>query len=158
MKFVADSMLGKLAKWLRVLGYDTYYQPYDYRAEEITHLVKQGRILLSRQRLTIKKHSSSLLLQCNRVGEQLVEVKEALHLSPESQAWFSLCLICNVGLKPAREDVARENVPEYVFYHNMKDIRICPSCGRYYWPGSHRTAMIKQLESWGISHKQEHPQ
>ena len=154
MKFVADSMLGKLAKWLRMLGYDTYYQPGNYGPEDIDLLVKQGRILLSRRRITAKKYTDALLVCSHHVGEQLVEVKEGLLLSPDSRDWFTRCMLCNSRLKSVQEDDARENVPEYVFYHNMKEIRVCPSCGRYYWPGSHRTRMVRQLEKWGLSWKQ----
>ncbi|MBW1768681.1 MAG: hypothetical protein JRJ65_16750 [Deltaproteobacteria bacterium] len=109
MKFLADSMLGRLAKWLRVMGYDTYYQ-----------------------------------------SEQLQEMKQGGNLTPDRSNWFSRCLICNVRLKEAEAEKARESVPEYVLYENLAGIRFCPSCSRYFWPGSHRERMIRQLEEWGL--------
>ena len=149
MRFVADSMLGKLAKWLRILGYDTHYQPY-YRHGVIDQLLKEDRCLLSRHKEISDQYGNALLLHADQVGEQLAELKNMANLAPERSNWFSRCLICNSLLREVRQDEASENVPEYVFYQNMAGIRSCPSCGRYYWPGSHRTRMIRQLREWGF--------
>ena len=149
MKFLADSMLGKLAKWLRVLGYDTLYQRY-YGPGVIDGLLSEGRCLLSRHKAKIEAYGNGVLLHANHVGEQMAELKGVLHLAPDKSKWFSRCLICNVLLKEVRAEEVRENVPEYVFYQNVPGIRFCTSCGRYYWPGSHRTRMLRQLEEWGF--------
>ena len=149
IKFVADCMLGRLAKWLRVLGYDTHYQRY-YRPGDIEHLVKEGRLLLSRHRGATGRYTNAVLINANGVSGQIAELKERTRLVPVRSNWFSRCLICNVLLTEALIDAAQENVPEYVFYENMAGIRFCPLCGRYYWPGSHRKRMIKQLEEWGF--------
>ena len=149
IKFVADCMLGRLAKWLRVLGYDTHYQRY-YRSGDIEHLVKEGRLLLSRHRGTTDRYTNTALIHANGVSGQIAELKERAHLAPVQSNWFSRCLICNVLLTETQKDASQENVPEYVFYENMAGIRLCPLCGRYYWPGSHRKRMIRQLEEWGF--------
>ncbi|MCP4681401.1 MAG: hypothetical protein GY864_03615 [Desulfobacterales bacterium] len=148
LRFVADSMLGKLAKWLRVLGYDTHYQSH-YRPEMIDNLVKGGRLLISRHRETCNRHENALLIHGNRVGDQLAELKDSTRLEPDSSAWFSRCLICNVLLEEAHIDEARKNMPEYIFFQNI-NIRFCPVCERYYWPGSHRERMAKLLREWGF--------
>ncbi|MBW1910464.1 MAG: hypothetical protein JRJ11_13150 [Deltaproteobacteria bacterium] len=148
-KFVADSMLGKLAKWLRVLGYDTHYQRH-YSPGVMDELVKGSRLLLSRRRETVHQYTGALLLHGNAVGEQIAELKERLHLVPHRSRWFSRCLICNILLGDMQIDMAQENVPEYVFYQNISGIKYCPSCGRHYWPGSHRVRMERQLEKWGF--------
>ena len=149
MMFVADSMVGKLTKWLRVLGYDTHYQR-SYGPGVIDRLVMEGRFLVSRHKGTVDLYRSAVLLHSNRVGEQLVELRERVPLSPNRSQWFSRCLICNVFLKSVSEDEAQENVPEYTFFQNVTGIRSCPSCERYYWPGSHRVKMVRQLEEWGF--------
>lgn len=149
VRFVADSMLGKLAKWLRVLGYDTHYESH-YRPGVIDQLTGDGRRLLSRQKKSVDLYSSSVLLCSNNTGGQLAELKEKIHLEPDRSRWFSRCLVCNVVLEEADVSQAKENVPEYVFYENMAGIRFCPSCGRYYWPGSHRMRMTRKLVEWGI--------
>ncbi len=149
MKFVADAMLGKLAKWLRVLGYDTHYQNF-YRDGVIDQLLKDGRWLLSLHVKKAEQYDNMILLHTNRVGEQLNELKNKIDLAPDRLNWFTRCLVCNVYLQSADQDAARDNVPEYVFFSNLSGIRLCPSCGRYYWPGSHRKRMLKQLEEWGF--------
>ena len=149
VRFVADTMLGKLAKWLRILGYDTLYQGY-YRPGVIDRLMKEDRCLLSRHKEMVEQYTNALLINADRVGEQLTELKQLIPLKPDQSNWFSRCLACNILLKEAKEDEARGNTPEYVFYQNTKGIRFCPSCGRYYWPGSHRTKMMDQLREWGF--------
>jgi uncharacterized protein with PIN domain len=143
-------MLGSLAKWLRLLGYDTHYQSY-YGPGVIDQLIKMDRRLISRHKDTAHRYSNAVLLQGDNVGAQLAELKERLSLAPDRSVWFCRCLICNVLLEKAQPQEAHENIPEYVFYKNMAGIRYCPSCGRYYWPGSHRTRMLRQLEKWGYS-------
>ena len=150
MKFVADSMLGKLAKWLRILGYDTLYQSF-YRPGVIDQLLTEDRYLLSRYEGAAKKYGSTVLLHADRVGAQLDELRDNIKdFAPERSNWFSRCLACNTLLRQTPFEEARDNVPEYVFYNNMWAIRSCPSCGRYYWPGSHKTRMVNQLEEWGF--------
>ena len=149
VKFMADSMLGKLAKWLRIMGYDTHYQPF-YKEGVIEQLVHEDRRLLSRHRATIEQYPNSILILSDHVKEQLYEIRNRGNLIFERANWFSRCLICNVNLEEVEAIEARENVPEYIFYENIIDIRFCPSCCRYYWPGSHRERMIRQLDEWNF--------
>ncbi len=149
LSFVADSMLGRLAKWLRVMGYNTHYQSF-YGEAFIERLVNEGRRLLSRHRGTIEQYSNSLFIRSDHVKDQLHEMKSRGNIVSEKSNCFTRCLICNVLLKEAEARAARENVPEYVFHQNISDIRFCPTCGRYFWPGTHRERMIKQLEEWGF--------
>ena len=148
-KFVADCMLGRLAKWLRALGSDTHYQRY-YGPGDIENLVKEGRHFLSRHSGKTEQYTHAVFIHANSVRGQIAELKNRARLAPVRSTWFSRCLVCNVLLTEAQKDSARENVPEYVFYENMAGIRLCPLCGRYYWPGSHRKRMIRQLEEWGF--------
>ena len=149
VRFVADCMLGRLSKWLRVLGYDTHYQRY-YRTADIEHLIREDRRLLSRHKKTAHSYPHALLIKANHVGDQIAELKEIIHLTPDRSKWFSRCLVCNAVLAEAQEEIAQENIPDHVFYENMPGVRSCPSCGRHYWPGTHRTRMVKQLEVWGF--------
>lgn len=142
-------MLGRLAKWLRVLGYDTHYQSR-YPADAMARLVGDGRILLTKDRKTAQKYADALLLASDRVGDQIDEIKGALKLRPQKSVWFTRCLRCNEPLKSAALEEAKAEVPEHVFHESGDALRWCPACGRYYWPGSHRMRMIRQLEAWGL--------
>jgi uncharacterized protein len=149
MRFVADVMLGRLAKWLRVLGFDTRYQSFD-PVGPIGQMAREGRIPLTRQRKLIPSLKGAVFFRHNAVGNQLGQLKEVLSLETCRAQWFSRCIRCNVPLTVAPEEDARDNTPEYIYYENMKSIRFCPGCGRYFWPGSHRTRMEKQLHGWGF--------
>jgi uncharacterized protein len=149
-KFAADSMLGRLAKWLRVLGYDTVYLG-TYGPGVIKQIIAEGRLFLSRRKGTEKVYSNTILIDAVCVGDQLAELKEKVNLTSDRSEWFSRCLICNTLLRDAATDDALNNVPEYVFHNNLSEIRLCPLCVKYYWQGSHRKRMIRQLEEWGFS-------
>ncbi len=149
VRFIADSMLGRLAKWLRIMGYDTHYQSF-YKKGLIEMLVHGGGMLLSRHRATIKQYPNAVLILSDHVKDQLHEMKNGGSLTPDRSKWFTRCLICNVPLKEAEAEGARMNIPEYAFHKYTSEIRSCPSCGRYFWPGSHRGRIIRQLEEWGF--------
>ncbi len=149
MRFVTDTTLGRLAKWLRVLGFDTLYRSFA-PLEPIVRLVDGGRIPLTRQKELVPLLESAVFIRHDNVGDQLAQLKKTLSLEREHARWFSRCIRCNVLLKDVRAEAAQDHVPEYVFYENMKNIRFCPSCKRYFWPGSHRIRMEKQLNRWGF--------
>ena len=149
VRFVVDVMLGRLSKWLRVLGFDALYRSFD-PVHAIGQMAKKGRTPLTRQRKLIPLLEGAVFIRDNHVGEQLAQLKKGLPLEAHHAEWFSRCLLCNVPLMDAPEDVVRDNIPEYVFYKNINAIRFCPSCGRYFWPGSHRAGMEDQLNNWGF--------
>lgn len=148
MKFLVDSMLGRLAKWLRIMGYDTHYQR-SYRLSELYKLSKQDRIFLSKDRRLIRR-IGGLLINSDKIDDQIKELKEKLDLKPDKDRWFSRCIICNTKLDIADPEYAKEFVPEYVFIQNKDRIRFCSLCNRFYWPGTHRERMISQLKKWGF--------
>lgn len=149
MRFVADVMLGRLARWLRVLGFDTHYRSFD-PVHDIAQMAQRGRMPLTRHRKMIPLLGNAVFIRYNGIGEQLTQLKKALLLETCRDDWFSRCLRCNVPLMDAPEEAVRDNIPEYVFHENVKSIRFCPACGRYFWPGSHRARMEKQLNGWGF--------
>jgi hypothetical protein len=148
-RFLADAMLGTLAKWLRALGYDTYYQRY-YGRGVLGRFLSGGRLLLSRNRKTAGRHPGSVLIRSERLSEQILEMRSAGLIHTTNEGWFTRCLICNVPLEKADPADSRQNVPEYVFHAQADGISRCPSCGRYFWPGTHREKMTKQLREWGF--------
>jgi uncharacterized protein with PIN domain len=145
-RFVADRMLGKLAKWLRVLGHDTLYLS---RAgdKEILAGLHEGRILLTRNRRagSWHEHGRVLVIKANDPEDQLREVIQHLHLSLVSDDLFSRCLRCNRDLTELRREEAIGAVPEYV-WHSHHRFYYCGSCERIFWAGSHPARMRQRLE------------
>lgn len=148
-KYVADTMLGKLAKWLRVMGYDTHYQSI-YSEQEIEKLIQEGRLLLSRKKSQIDKYQQSFFISSEKINEQLIELKAKGLINRPGPKWFSRCLICNEELISIPVNQASDKIPEYIYYQNIERIRNCIKCNRYYWPGSHRRRMLDQLYRWKI--------
>ena len=128
-KFVADVMLGNLAKWLRIMGYDTFYQPC-YKPGQIRSLVREGRILLTRNTRSGLDRDLTVFVFSDHVGEQLRQLKEKGCITADRTRCFTRCMLCNETLLEAPPEKARENVPEYVFFEHPKGIHCCPSCGR----------------------------
>jgi uncharacterized protein with PIN domain len=148
MMFVADTMLGKLAKYLRIMGYDTFYQR-SYPDQRLSELVKEGRILLTRNRATATQYSNSILVDHDLVKDQLKAVDNLLKLTRDRKEWFRRCIVCNSPLSKAKVETARENVPDFVFFTHHERIVFCPICKRFYWPGTHRVRMEERLNDWG---------
>jgi hypothetical protein len=142
-------MLGRLAKWLRVMGRDTLYRSR-FRAGEMEDLLSGDRILLTRRVRTHRQFPGSVLLQGNHTSEQLRELRDQGLLPSERSRWFTRCLVCNTPLERADPEKARTRVPEYVYSEHGGTMRYCPSCDRYYWSGTHRERMLTQLKRWGL--------
>ncbi|MFQ5881769.1 MAG: Mut7-C RNAse domain-containing protein [Candidatus Methylomirabilales bacterium] len=142
VRFIADSMLGKLAKWLRILGYDTLY----FRDGEDGRLLavarREGRILLTRDTRLIRRRRlcSMLFIHHDRVWDQLRQVAAELRLKM-GERLGSRCLRCNRSLAPLAKDQAAGRVPAYVFRHHEVFFH-CGGCGRIFWAGTH----LRQME------------
>ena len=145
MKFIADVMLGKLAKWLRILGFDAAYSNRAEDSELLRTARRERRALLTRDR---RLHASArnirgLLIESQDWRRQLVQVLEAFDLRGRVRP-MTRCLACNVRLKRLSRKNARNLVPPFVF-ERAPAFSICPDCGRTYWPGSHFGDMDKKL-------------
>jgi uncharacterized protein with PIN domain len=152
-RFAADAMLGRLARWLRVLGYDTTYDIGIGDPALVRLADEEGRVLLTRDRRLLRDLRPAQALELRRDDplEQLVDVATALELQGPV-ALFSRCLLCNSVLEelPPAEGAqvlaAMEHAP-------AGPVRRCPTCGRQYWEGSHarrmRAALERVLPGWG---------
>jgi len=147
--FVADTMLGKLSRYLRIMGYDTFYQ-VSYPDQRLSELVKEGRILLTRNQKTATQYSNSVFIDHDQVKDQLKAVDSSLKLTRDRKDWFSRCTVCNSSLSKAELESARQNVPDFVFFTYHEKIVFCPTCKRFYWPGTHRERMVERLKKWGF--------
>ena len=145
MKFLADEMLGKLAKWLRIMGCDVVYKNKVSASEIIDCCRKEGRILLTRDTrlLAGNKDIASLLISSDHFREQIKQVLKDFAIDPRPRA-LSRCLRCNQILVAEDKQAAKDLVPPYVF-QTQEEFWRCPSCQRLYWPGTHHQRMLDEL-------------
>lgn len=143
-------MLGRLAKWLRILGYDTLYlgDVEDHVLAKVA--IAQRRVLLTRDmELAGKRGFTSLLIRSGNLREQLIQVIEELGLKLESEVWLSRCPLCNHLLLPVHKESVRGEVPAYVFATQERFVR-CLHCHKVYWPGTHLDRIMEELEKLHI--------
>jgi uncharacterized protein len=145
-RFVVDTMLGRLAHWLRAMGYDTVYlgPADDQRLLGIS--VSDDRVLVTRDAaLARAAENRGCLIRAERADAQLAEAVEKLGLFPPEADWLSRCLECNARLEPQEKAAIRALVPEHVFA-TQSEFMGCPGCGRIYWVGSHADRMMARIE------------
>ena len=147
MKFVADSMLGKLARWLRILSYDTAYDPFVDDDDLLDQARSEGRILLTRDRPLADRapDGSCLLVEHGHLDDQIAQLVRTLGLDLDREP-FTRCLICNVPTEDVSEHKVGDRVPPYVLKRHSR-FHECPSCERVYWRGTHLDRMAERLES-----------
>lgn len=143
-RFAVDIMLGKLAKWLRVLGFDARSIPLRDHTQ-IACLVSEGFIPVTR-REKFRGFEGVVFIHGDHQAEQLKELASTLSIGVEELQPFSRCSLCNAELLQIPREAAFGAVPDYIF-ETASDFRTCPECARVYWPGSHREKMIDRLES-----------
>jgi uncharacterized protein with PIN domain len=144
--FAVDAMLGRLAKALRILGYDASYDPRIDDADLKLLALREGRIVLTRDReiadtnLPLRVH----LIESDRPEEQLRQVVRELSLETEG-ALFTRCLVCNVPVEDVPRRQVEARVPPYVLSTQKRFAR-CPRCGRVYWAATHVDAARRWLD------------
>ena len=148
MKFIVDRMLGKLAKQLRMLGYDALY----YRGEDVYPLIRlgrqEGRVILTRNTKLIPRRPEDVILRIaeNQPLLQLKELIQKANIEIDEGKVFSRCLLCNALLDPISRMEVEGRVPDFIFYQRNKFF-ICPQCQRIYWQGSHQENMQRRMEA-----------
>jgi len=145
MKFVCDAMLGKLAKYLRLLGFDASYAR-NKAALEYWLSQDPDRVLLTRRSGT-EFSSPTIHIRSELIREQLDEIKGLIKAGFNGDTALNRCIECNVPLAEVDKTDIESLVPEFV-YHSYAKFRICPSCKRVYWDGSHAKGMgelIKEI-------------
>jgi len=141
MKFIVDCMLGKLAKWLKILGFDAVFFNKIEDSELLVLAEKEGRILLSRDNALLEKSHDirTLFIQNEDWNEQIEQVLDEFELWQDIRS-YSRCIECNAELKDLPKDRARNLVTPFV-YEKADAFAICPSCGRIFWKGTHHQDM-----------------
>jgi len=146
--FLADAMLGRLARWLRIMGLDTVYEPHADDAELARRAVAEGRVLLTRDRALPGRHRAArcLVVKSEWVQEQLRQVLRAYPEAPRDRL-FTRCTRCNGLLQPASKQEVGGQVPQRVLLEQERFAR-CTDCHRIYWRGSHTRRIETQVSSY----------
>lgn len=149
-RFLADRMLGKLARWLRILGYDTAYLPQLSPEGVLREGGRQGRLILTRDTRILRRKDAPpfIFVHDDRFREQLCQIVDTLQIDP-LRALFTRCAECNRILEEVTKDEVRERVPEYV-WQTQDEFRRCPGCRRLYWGATHRDRVLDELQRLGL--------
>ena len=147
MKLLCDQMLGSLAKWLRILGFDTFYANAEITDEKLLEIAKnENRNIISRDKVLIqngKKHGLKVIeINSTDLDEQLNKVFENVDI--DMDRILSRCTICNTILKYIEKNKVNGKVPKKVFENNDR-FWFCPKCKKYYWTGSHYDKISEKI-------------
>ncbi|NEM97592.1 Mut7-C ubiquitin/RNAse domain-containing protein [Pontibacter burrus] len=145
-KFVLDVHLGKLARMLRLLGFDTIFDPELTEKELVAIAVSENRILLSRG-TGILKHKTIVYgywLRSQQPDEQLQEVIRYYNLAAEFSI-FTRCMVCNGAIAQVTKEQLKEQLPPKtkLYFHEFYQ---CQNCQRVYWKGSHYERMQEFIQ------------
>lgn len=150
IKFIVDNNVGKLAKWLRIMGYDTLLFAEEDDGKMVKLALAQNRVILTkdtqimRRRLITSGRLKAVLIEDDDSKAQLQQVVETFNLDYQLRP-FSVCLECNRNLLAKDKEEVRDLVPPHVFETQSLYME-CPSCHRIYWRGTHWQAMNQELE------------
>ena len=148
MKFIADCMLGKLAKWLRLIGVDTVYIRDAEDSELARHALQEDRILLTRDG-PLANHKMlrgrTLFIESGKTFEQLRQVAERFGIEIDQDTLFTRCIVCNGPIVDVSKDWVKDKVPPYV-YETQECFGFCPTCNKVYWRGTHVDHIVAALD------------
>ena len=148
MKFIVDNMLGKSAKYLRMLGYDTIYPVPDEDEEILKIASNQNRIIITRSKNLFEKqtqHRRVILISTNRFQDNFKEIIKKLGIELDRNKLFSRCLECNNPIQNIAKTKVEDQLPPKVKEHFNK-FTICHHCNKIYWKGGHTDRMLKKAK------------
>ena len=149
LKFIVDNNVGKLARWLRIMGYDTLFFSASNDSHMIATALADNRVILTRDTQIVKRRVVTsgrlkvVLLQSDEPERQIHQVINTLNLDCQFRP-FTICLECNQPLLERNKQEVKDLVPPYVFQTQSQYVE-CPICHRIYWKGTHWQAMVKKL-------------
>lgn len=148
-RWLADEMLGRLARYLRFLGHDTEYVRGQADDEIARRAASEGRILLTRDRELAARTAGAVLLESPELGDQV----RAVHRAYPHVPWtvhFERCSLCNAPLRPwalLPGEEWPEEVPRDLVEAGLA-VFVCPACNQRYWEGSHTRRIRRQIDEW----------
>ncbi|MCD6391500.1 MAG: Mut7-C RNAse domain-containing protein [Dehalococcoidia bacterium] len=160
IKFIADNNVGKLARWLRLMGYDTLLFRQKDDSRMINTALNEDRVILTKdaqfmkRRLVTNGTLKAILVKQDDPVVQIQEVVKLLNLNCHFKP-FSLCLECNRALQPRSKEEMEHLVPPRV-YETQTLYMECPACHRIYWQGTHWQAMVRKLQDLEEGRNKDH--
>ena len=143
-KFLVDFMLGRLGRWLVLLGEDAKYYRSPDEGGIIYRSLKEKRIILTRNRkLSRRKALDIYLVKSEEFKEQLAEVINKFDITKDNKKIFSRCIECNQKLQTIQKEKVKKKVPAYV-YETVEVFSVCDTCQKIYWKGTH-SDLIKRV-------------
>ena len=144
-QFAAEQTLGRLAKWLRLLGFDTLYES-EKSSDGFIESLEKDRIVLTRtQRFRTRYGSRRLIfIESDHLEQQLNQVLNEPGISMDQTKPFSRCLQCNVPIIAVEKNSLLGKVPDYIFETQTR-FQKCPVCDGIYWPGSHTQRSLEKI-------------
>ncbi|MGO8720713.1 MAG: Mut7-C RNAse domain-containing protein [Acidobacteriaceae bacterium] len=144
LRFLLDVHVGRLAAYLRMAGFDALYSNQASDPELAAIVSREGRVLLTRDRYLLMRTSvdRGYWVRSTEPKQQLLEVVKRFDLAGSMRP-FTRCLDCNTLLEEASRESVLERLPPKIM--DKEVFRVCPSCQRVYWEGSHHERMSKLL-------------
>lgn len=140
MEMAVDGMLGKLARWLRMMGFDTKYFNSLSDDEILRIASEEKRIILTRDYQFFRKANAhgvkAVFVEGRTHVERLANLSRLLGINLEIEIEKSRCPKCNANIKPVNKEEIRDKIPAST-YRTYNEFWICAGCGQVYWKGSH---------------------
>jgi hypothetical protein len=145
-RFIATPELGRLARWLRLLGFDCVFFDRAEKRDLIIESLREDRIILTRE-TGLSRFSGVRMVhvESDFVERQLAQVMKALRLKADRKNMFTRCVECNTPIVSARKEKVKARVPPFV-YNTQEEFMRCPSCDKIYWKGTHWDLANKFLD------------
>ncbi|HZO81234.1 MAG TPA: Mut7-C RNAse domain-containing protein [Candidatus Binataceae bacterium] len=147
VKFAADRMLARLARWLRLLGADVMFDPALGSDKLLRRARAEGRVTLTRDK-RLRTAPDAIYLESNLIRDQIREVMARHRFDPRPAA-FTRCSRCNELLREVGRDTVVRRVPPFV-YASHERFALCPRCGRIYWGATHPERIRRELAAMGL--------
>ncbi len=152
LKFIVDNNVGKLTKWLRIMGYDALFFDGKNDSRMVAIALAEGRVILTKDTQIMKRRVvtsgqlKAILIKNDEPEQQMHQVIDTLNLDCQFRP-FALCLECNQPLLERSREQVKDLVPPYVFQTQSQYME-CPACHRIYWRGTHWQAMTRKLDKF----------
>ncbi len=149
MKFLCDQMLGTLAKWLRIYGFDTFYAGNDSKDSELLEISKnENRVLLTRDKelmyVARRENIKTFEINSTDIDKEISNILS--NFKTDQKKILSRCILCNSIVEEIKKETIKEKVPDRVFNNNEK-FWYCKKCKKIYWKGTHYEKMKEKINN-----------